>query len=59
MHGGKPWHKDTPVVPTTLVSEDTGTEVDVVAHCVLTTHLIASVNPEHLSVSDMLSEDHF
>ena len=38
MHSGTPWHEDTPVVPTTLVSEDAGTEIDVTAHCVLTTH---------------------
>jgi len=55
MHGSTPWHGDTPVVPSTLVSEDAGIEIDVAACCVL----IASVNLIHLSVSDMLSEDHF
>lgn len=58
-HSGTPWHEDTPVVPVKLMSEDTGIEIDVAAHCVLIARLIASVNPVHLSISDMLSEDLF
>lgn len=53
------WRDDTPGAHTRLDSEDAGIEIDVAAHRVLATPLIASVSPDHLSVSDVLSEDRF